>query len=98
MPAVAELMLSHAELFLSADWRFLGRKVAPSFDKVDMTLASNSVSGGVGGERSEVYALFLQYEGWKRVFCAYDVMDAVHHIYREVRRTGYHGDSIDEVR
>ena len=31
------------------------------------------------------------------MFGAYDVMDAVYHIHRELRRDGYQGDRIDEI-
>ena len=44
-----------------------------------------------------MYDLFVAYEAWKRVFDAYDVMDAVHHIYAELRRDGYRGDAIHEA-
>lgn len=36
-------------------------------------------------------------EGWKAIFCAFDVMDAVFHIYHELRTLGYHGARIDEI-
>lgn len=73
----------------------IGRKVAPSFEKVDADGGEGS-SGATGG-RAQVYDLFIAYEEWKGVFKMYDVMDAVFHIHRELRHTGYRGDRIDEV-
>ena len=68
----------------------LGRKVAPSFEKISGEDVGQS-------SRSKVYDLFKQYEEWKAAFQAYDVMDAVHHIYRALQREGYRGDPIHEV-
>lgn len=55
----------------------LGRKVAPSFDKA--SCASSEGTSATPG-RADVYDLFLQYEEWKGVFGAYDVMDAGEHL------------------
>ena len=35
----------------------------------------------LGGGRAEAYELFLRYEAWKAAYNAYDVMDAVRHIF-----------------
>eukprot|EP00966_Prymnesium_polylepis_P288310 6659469-Prymnesium_polylepis.2 len=68
----------------------LGRKIAPSFEKVS---AEDDHESG----RGKVYELFRQYEEWKAAFEAYDVMDAVFHIYAELKRKGYQGDPIHEI-
>ena len=75
----------------------VGRKMAPQFEKVS---AADGVSGtAADGGRGAVYDFFLKYEAWKAALRAYDVMDAAHHVYSALRRTGgYAGPTIDEVR
>ena len=79
------------------DYLQLGRKVAPSFEKADAADAAGGGGGSASCDREAVYELFLRYEEWKAVFKAYDVMDAVFHIHREIASHGYRGEEIHEV-
>ena len=89
--------------YLSREAYFsVGRKMAPSFEKTDLStegdvIAAGGSSSSAATGRARVYELFLLYEEWKVVFQAYDVMDVVLHMYRQLRRDGYNGDSIDEI-
>lgn len=73
------------------EYLHVARKAAPSFEKVSQG------ESGAGTDRDLIYDLFLRYESWKAVFRAFDVMDAVLHIYREIQCNGYPGDPIHEV-
>ena len=77
-----------------ASYLSIGRKMAPSFDKVEEG-GGTAASGVVG--RDLVYDLYLKYEAWKEAFGAYDVMDACAAIHSALRKHGYHGPRIDEI-
>lgn len=70
--------------------------MAPTFTKAEVAANTGGGGGGVngggiggagggagggGGGRAEAYELFLRYEAWKAAYNAYDVMDAVRHIF-----------------
>ena len=79
----------------------IGKKVAPSFEKVEEADASDlaSASFSVGAARREqVYELFERYEAWKAAFGAFDVMDACFAIFTALRKQGgYVGPRVDEI-
>eukprot|EP01043_Picozoa_sp_COSAG02_P018800 COSAG02_NODE_888_length_16167_cov_293.783234_10_plen_1677_part_00 len=75
------------------DYTRLGQKIG-SFGNPD--IRSDAAN------REGVYAIFQEYEAWKRGSDRYDRMDLVHDIYRRVMLIGYkgapiHAMSIDEV-
>jgi hypothetical protein len=84
--------LDSADGYLSrAEYLGLGSKMAPTFTKAEVD--DDTSRGG----RAEAYDLFLRYEAWKAAYNAYDVMDAVRHIFCQLRLGGYQGPRIDEV-